>query len=364
MARPYRTSSPSSAPRRVPRQSGGRPPPDRKTRLAQDIARVAKPAVAKQASDLLDRAVDKLALGDVRGAAEAAKRASVLAPRSAGAREVLGMALYQDELYREALRELQTYKRLSGRADQNHLIADAFRALGSPEKAIPLAEEALRTQGIPDEAKAEAAVVGASALGDLGRFTEALTLLRRWRIAESGAVRQWDLRVWYVTADVLQKAGRDQDAREEFQRILRHDADAFDVRERLEALGVAPPPVRKAPEGGPTRKSGRAPAGGKGRARKPSARKPAPRKPAARKPAPRPRGAASGGRGGKPAARRAAQPRSGARTSTGKPSAGKHAARKAAAGKPVRKPAVKKPAVRKPAVRKPAAKRSSSRGSG
>ena len=208
---------------------------------------MAKPAVAKQAGDLLDRAVDTLALGDHRGAVEAATRARALVPRSAAAREVLGMALYQGERYRDALRELQAYKRITGRSDQNHLIADCHRALRAPEKAVPLAEEALRAQGVPDEAKAEAAVVGASALADLGRFTEALALLRRWRIEESRGIRPWDLRVWYVNAEVLARAGRVEDAREAFERILRHDADAFDVRDRLAALGAAPRATRKKP---------------------------------------------------------------------------------------------------------------------
>jgi hypothetical protein len=35
---------------------------------------------------------------------------------------------------------------------------------------------------------------------------------------------------------VLERAGRPRDAAREFRRILRHDADAFDVAERLAAL--------------------------------------------------------------------------------------------------------------------------------
>jgi beta-glucosidase len=78
------------------------------------------------------------------------------------------MALYRTGHFREALRELQAYRRITGRADQNHLIADSHRALGSPERAVSAAREAVRSR-IPQEARAEAAVVGAAALADLGR---------------------------------------------------------------------------------------------------------------------------------------------------------------------------------------------------
>jgi tetratricopeptide (TPR) repeat protein len=147
----------------------------------------------------------------------------------------MGLALYQDGQFREALRELQAYRRITGRLDQNHLIADCYRALGAPEKAIEPATQALQAR-IPDEPRAEAAVVGASALADLGRFAEALALLRSFR-AREGAARPFDLRVWYAMGDVLERAGRPREAAEEFRRIVRHDPGAFDAAERLAQLG-------------------------------------------------------------------------------------------------------------------------------
>ncbi len=74
---------------------------------------------------------------------------------------------------------MQAYRRMSGRADQNHIIADCLRAAGHPERAVPLAEEALAARGVPLSAKAEAVIVAASALADMGKFDEALGLLRR-----------------------------------------------------------------------------------------------------------------------------------------------------------------------------------------
>lgn len=145
------------------------------------------------------------------------------------------MTFYRLARYREALRELQAYRRLTGRADQNHLIADCHRALGAPQKALPLVREALDAR-IGAEARAEAAVVGGAALADMRRYEEALTLLRRFDRG-GDAARPQDLRVWYVMADVLERAGRSLEAARVFRRILDHDPNAFDASDRLAALG-------------------------------------------------------------------------------------------------------------------------------
>jgi tetratricopeptide (TPR) repeat protein len=142
--------------------------------------------------------------------------------------------MYRVERYREALRELQAYRRMSGRSDQNHLIADAHRALGSPERAVEEARLALRAR-VPAEARVEAAVVGASALADLGRIAEALAMLRS-AVSRDRVARSHDLRLWYATGDILARAGRGREAAEEFRRVVRHDAAAFDAAERLGQL--------------------------------------------------------------------------------------------------------------------------------
>jgi tetratricopeptide (TPR) repeat protein len=179
-------------------------------------------------------AVELLERDRAAAAVTAAMHAKDLAPRSGSVREVLGIALYRAGRFRDALRELQAYRRITGRLDQNHLIADSHRALGSPERAIDPAREALKAR-IPDEVRAEAAIVGASALADLGRFGEALSMVRASPAGERLS-RGFDLRVWYVTGDVLERAGRRTEAAEEFRRIIRHDPGAFDAAERLARL--------------------------------------------------------------------------------------------------------------------------------
>ena len=171
----------------------------------------------------LERAVALLDRGDARGAAAEAAKAKELAPRAPGVREVLGLALYQLERYPEALSEMQAYRRMSGRADQNHIIADSLRSLGRPDRAVPLAE------------KAEAVIVASSALADQGKFDQALGMLRRIRTRDDVAGPEV-MRVWYVTGNILEKAGRRADALREFRKILRHDPSAFDAAERASQL--------------------------------------------------------------------------------------------------------------------------------
>ncbi|MGZ8626535.1 MAG: tetratricopeptide repeat protein [Actinomycetota bacterium] len=203
--------------------------------VASELRQTARGGRGEDAIGRLERAIELLEREDARGAASEAQKAKELAPRSAAVREVLGLALYQLERYREALTEMQAYRRMSGRADQNHIIADCLRAVNRPDRAVPLAEEALASRGVPLPAKTEAVIVAASALSDLGKFDQALGLLRRIRTRDDVAGPEV-LRVWYVTADILQKAGRPNEASREFRKILRHDASAYDVAERLAQL--------------------------------------------------------------------------------------------------------------------------------
>jgi hypothetical protein len=45
------------------------------------------------------------------------------------------------------------------------------------------------------------------------------------------------IRVWYVTGDILARAGRPGEAAGEFRKILRHDPGAYDAAERAAQLG-------------------------------------------------------------------------------------------------------------------------------
>jgi tetratricopeptide (TPR) repeat protein len=228
-------------PKALQPRPGGRGAPRSRQRPAlpgdvvTELRHTSKPGKAEQAIARLERAAKLLERADAPGALSEVHKAKELAPRSASVRELAGLALYELERYREALTEMQAYRRISGRADQNHIIADCLRAVGRPDRAVPLAEEALADRSVPLSAKTEAVIVAASALADQGRFDQALGLLRRVRTRDDVAGPEV-LRVWYVTADILERSGREQDALREFRKISRHDMAVFDVAERIERL--------------------------------------------------------------------------------------------------------------------------------
>ncbi|MGE5225410.1 MAG: tetratricopeptide repeat protein [Planctomycetaceae bacterium] len=228
-------------PRPLQPRAGGTPhgtPPKRATlprEVLDELRRTTKPTAQRDAIARMERAVELLERDDPKAAVVEAERAKQASPRAASVREVLGLALYGTGRWQEALTELKAYKRLSGRSDQNHLIADCLRALGKPTEAVPLADELLRDKRAPNEAKAEAVIVAASALADQGRYAEALSFMARARTRDDVA-EPYTLRLWYAKGDILERAGPRQEAAAEFRKIVRHDASAFDAAERLASL--------------------------------------------------------------------------------------------------------------------------------
>ncbi|WP_229503197.1 hypothetical protein [Nesterenkonia sedimenti] len=143
-------------------------------------------------------------------ALEHALAASRRGGRLAIVREAVGLAAYAAGDYAEALRELRTYRRISG--DQTHLsvIADCLRAQEKPEKAIELAQEpeAQQLKGAP---RAELAIVTAGAYQDLGNHAAALTALE---IPELDLKRAYSFspRLYAAYAEALENLGRDEEA--------------------------------------------------------------------------------------------------------------------------------------------------------
>jgi tetratricopeptide (TPR) repeat protein len=222
-------------------RAGGRPhgtPPkyvDLPSDVLDEVRRSTRPTAQRDAIARLSRAIELLDRGDAGAAVSEAAKAKALSSRSSSVREVLGLALYGQGRFQDALKELKAYRRMSGRNDQNHVIADSLRGVGRPREAVPLADEALRDKKVPNEVKAEAVIVAASALADEGRFAEALAFIGRAKTRDDIA-EPYTLRLWYVKGDILERAGRPREAAAEFRKVVRHDGSAFDAAERLASL--------------------------------------------------------------------------------------------------------------------------------
>lgn len=159
-------------------------------------------------------------------ALEHAQAASRRGGRVGLVREAVGLAAYNAGEWHEALRELRTYRRISGNNDHLAIMADCERALGRPEKAMETvtSEEAVALTGA---AGVEVAIVHAGLLLDQGKADEAVKALEIPGLDRNRAF-SYSPRLFEAYADALEAADRDEEAAEWRARIA--------VAER--ALGV------------------------------------------------------------------------------------------------------------------------------
>lgn len=196
----------------------------------------AKPEALAKARALASEAMAAYAEGDYTKAAALAEEVKPMAPRSGRVRELLGLSYYQARSFKEAVRELLTFRRLTGLKDQNHVIADCYRALNREDRALEVVREVSKGE-VSDEIWSELVIVSASIFGGRGEFERALAQIARGDL-DPKEVQSHHLRLWYVRSDLQERAGQRDAARRGWERIYAEDPDFFDVAERLEAGGV------------------------------------------------------------------------------------------------------------------------------
>ncbi|WP_198144726.1 hypothetical protein [Nesterenkonia jeotgali] len=125
-------------------------------------------------------------------------------------REAVGLTAYAAGDFAEALRELRTYRRISG--DQTHLpvLADCERGLGRPEKAIELSQSE-EVAALTGPVRAEMAMVVSGAYSDLGDHASALSALE---VPELDINRAFSFspRLFTAYAAALETVGREEEA--------------------------------------------------------------------------------------------------------------------------------------------------------
>ena len=204
-------------PRALPSHAG----PDRDTPLHAGNAKLEDAARAYSA----DRYQDAFRM---------LRKLSAQSPNSAPVKELLGLSLYRMGRWPLAVRDLLAHHELTGSYDQFPVIADCYRAMRQYREADATWEE-LRQASPSAEVVAEGRLVAAGCLADQGDLRGAVKLLegslRRSRPKVS------HLRQWYALADLYERAGELPRARDLFTQIAAIDPDAYDVRQRLVALG-------------------------------------------------------------------------------------------------------------------------------
>jgi tetratricopeptide (TPR) repeat protein len=206
--------------------------------LSDDVIRELHASARPTKGDILVKvfsdAIAAYAAGDVNEAIRLGDQAKHMALRSTNVREFLGLAYYSAERWREAARELSAFRRIAGSTEQNPVIADTYRALGKPEKAVELVDE-IQRGSVPDPVFFEGAIVAAGALVDMKDLDAALARLEALDL-DPAVAEEHHLRAWYVLADLLERRGRFTQARTWFEAVAAADPDLTDAPERAARL--------------------------------------------------------------------------------------------------------------------------------
>ncbi len=162
-------------------------------------------------------------------AAAELRKAKKLSPRSSTVRELLGLAAYRSGQWEEGLRELRTFRRITGDLIHMPVEMDCLRALDRSDDVVKTWEK-LQEMDISATISHEARVVYASFLLDQGRPRDAWPIIKPNRLI--AAPSPGELRRWYVAARVALEAG-DKDAARRLVAALDEQEPDFEGIEEL-----------------------------------------------------------------------------------------------------------------------------------
>ncbi len=213
---------------RVPRQRPAPAAVSRELTNAVGVRRAPKvEAALMEASKAFERERYSDALTILRALA-------VETPDVPAVRELMGLCLYRQGKWNDALRHLERFIELTGSVEQHPVISDCHRGLRHHDIVETLWEE-LAASSPSAELVAEGRIVMAGSLADQGRLRDAIALLERAPL-QTKRPRAHHLRLWYALGDLYERAGDVPNAREWFARVLLHDEDLADTADRLANL--------------------------------------------------------------------------------------------------------------------------------
>lgn len=188
------------------------------TVTGRELDRIARNELKTLAKENADRIAQHLVMAGMlieedpalahRHAQAAARRGG----RIALTRETLAITAYATGDFALALRELRTYRRISGSNEQLPLMVDCERGLGRPEKALELGRSVdRRTLSVPT--RVELAIAMSGARLDLGQTEAALTELEIPQL-DADTAYSYSPALFDSYATVLAELGRDAEADE------------------------------------------------------------------------------------------------------------------------------------------------------
>ncbi len=184
---------------------------------------------------------------------ELAHQHALSASRRAGripvTRETLAVTAYRTGDFALALRELRTYRRLSGLDNHVALMVDCERGLGRPEKAIETGLEA-DTSALDTEQRVHLAIAMSGARLDLGQTQQALFELEIPELNPTKAF-SWSPHLFGAYAAVLEDLGRTSEAAEwqaRSEQAARALQDHLGAQDELEVFEIIETAIIEEPE--------------------------------------------------------------------------------------------------------------------
>ena len=153
----------------------------------------------------LEKSDPDAALAHARWAARQASRVDI-------ARETLAFVAYHHGDYKLANREFRTAYRMNGELDYLPFIADCERGLGHPQEAVSIALSP-QAKKLTGESKAEMMLVFAGAYADMGKFDQALKIVRAL-LSVRGLGGAYRMRALQAEQNFLDQANREDEAQE------------------------------------------------------------------------------------------------------------------------------------------------------
>jgi tetratricopeptide (TPR) repeat protein len=222
---------------------------------ASDLDRVARNELKTLTKDNAEWVAKHLAMAArlIESDPEQAHKHVISAARRAGriavVRESLAITAYAVGDFALALRELRTYRRISGNNDQLALMVDSERGVGRPDRALELGRSVERST-LPVPVQVSLAIAMSGARLDLGQPEAALTELEIPQLNPDTAF-SYSPDLFSAYADVLQELGRSDEAEQWYERAARAEAalggsdddetvEIFEIEEDVEAPGAWP----------------------------------------------------------------------------------------------------------------------------
>ena len=187
-----------------------------------DLDRVARNELKTLAKDNAEGVAQHLVMAArlIETDPELAHRHALSAARRAGrigvVRETLAITAYATGDFALALRELRTYRRITGRDDQLPMMVDSERGVGRPEKALELGRSVPRAS-LPVPVQVELAIAMSGARLDLGQTDAALVELEIAQLDPKTAF-SYSPALFENYGSVLEELGREEEAEEWYDR--------------------------------------------------------------------------------------------------------------------------------------------------